>query len=98
MYVMELRGNIICESHDHIDLYHISFPHDRWLSRGTFYMLWAVETAQTVLLTHDAFNSFVRSFGSMVELDEVQDAWLAGPISDATGTMHVRYCIQNAYR
>ena len=68
------------------DLYHISFPRDRWLSRGLFYTLWIIETAQTALLTHDAFNSFVRSFGFAPEMDEVQYAWLAGPVSDATGT------------
>ncbi|KIP10229.1 hypothetical protein PHLGIDRAFT_66103, partial [Phlebiopsis gigantea 11061_1 CR5-6] len=66
-----------------IYIYHISFPRDQLRAKGALYLLWAIETTQTILVTNDAFNAFVRSFGMPSELNEIQTEWLAGPIFSA---------------
>lgn len=50
-------------------------------------MVWLVETVQTVLITHDSFNAFARSFGEVSELNNIQTEWLAGPIISALGKL-----------
>ncbi|KIP07872.1 hypothetical protein PHLGIDRAFT_405155 [Phlebiopsis gigantea 11061_1 CR5-6] len=76
-----------------IYLYHVSFPHDRWPSKTALYLLWAIETTQTILITHDAFNAYVRSFGIIAESDEIQNEWLAGPVFSAivSGAVQLYY-------
>ncbi|KIP07583.1 hypothetical protein PHLGIDRAFT_70788, partial [Phlebiopsis gigantea 11061_1 CR5-6] len=66
-----------------IYIYYVSFPGDKWIIRGPLYMVWLVETVQTVLITHDSFNAFARSFGEVSELNNIQTEWLAGPIISA---------------
>ena len=50
------------------------------------YAIFLIETAQTVLITHDAFDAYVMSFGDLNELDTMQNEWLAVPLISAVGT------------
>ncbi|KAF8350398.1 hypothetical protein F5887DRAFT_939003 [Amanita rubescens] len=43
-------------------LYYISFSGDPWQLKAVVYVVYAVETAQTILLTYDMGNSFFNTF------------------------------------
>lgn len=73
------------------DLYHVSFPRDGWLSKALVYTIFLVETAQTIIITHDSFNTFVRSFGDLAAFNEMQNEWLAVPIFSALGASVLHY-------
>lgn len=70
---------------DTSDLYHVSFPQDRWPAKTLVYAIYAVETTQTILISHDAFNAYSIHFGDLQELNMMQNEWLAVPIFSAIG-------------
>lgn len=49
------------------------------------YTVYLVETVQTIIITHDAFNAYVRSFGDLAALALIQNEWLAIPVFSAFG-------------
>ncbi|GJE98656.1 hypothetical protein PsYK624_148910 [Phanerochaete sordida] len=61
-------------------LYHISFPNDGRIAKALVYSVFLIETAQTILVTHDAFNAYAKGFGNLVALGSAQMEWLAVPI------------------
>lgn len=67
------------------DLYYIAFPKDRLICKCLVYGVCALETLQTVIITHDAFASFGRGFGSFEALDNIQLTCLSIPFLSGIG-------------
>ena len=55
------------------------------------YVLFLIETIQTIIVTHDSFKAYVRSFGLPDELDKTQNEWLAVPLLSAAGEYSIVY-------
>lgn len=68
-----------------LDLYHLSFPRDKWLTKGLVYFVYLIDTAQTALVTRDIFNAFAVHFGNLDVLDSIQMEWLAVPVFSSIG-------------
>ncbi|KAF8999131.1 hypothetical protein BDQ17DRAFT_1361396 [Cyathus striatus] len=63
-----------------IDTYYLAFPKDRLQIKLLVYFILAIQTAQTLICTRDAFIIFAKSFGNVVVLDSVHTLWLSYPI------------------
>ncbi|EKM52279.1 uncharacterized protein PHACADRAFT_100484, partial [Phanerochaete carnosa HHB-10118-sp] len=61
-------------------LFYLSFPKDRTVTKALVYSVYLVECAQTLLVTHDAFNTYALHFGDIAVLESAQLEWLAVPI------------------
>ncbi|KLO12195.1 hypothetical protein SCHPADRAFT_941385 [Schizopora paradoxa] len=61
-------------------IYHLAFPNDTRISKCLVYGVYLIETAQTVMLTHDAFNIYATHFGDFAVLNSAQLEWLGIPI------------------
>ncbi|EKM52282.1 uncharacterized protein PHACADRAFT_260563 [Phanerochaete carnosa HHB-10118-sp] len=61
-------------------LYHLAFPKDSRVVKALVYSVFLIETTQTVLVTHDAFNAYAKGYGNIVALGSAQLEWLAVPI------------------
>jgi len=71
-----LYGVLSCQ----VYVYYLAFPKDgRWtkLLVGGIYLL---ETVQTIIITHDAFNAYAKGYGNLNALGSAQLEWLAVPI------------------
>ncbi|KIP06791.1 hypothetical protein PHLGIDRAFT_445294 [Phlebiopsis gigantea 11061_1 CR5-6] len=64
-------------------LYHISFPKDKWHTKLLVYAIYCIEITQSILVIHDAFNAYAKSFGHLEELNAMQNEWLAVPVFSA---------------
>jgi len=71
-----LFGVLSCQ----VYIYHLAFPKDRLVTKLLVYGVYLVETTQTILVTHDAFNGYAKGFGSLTALNSAQLEWLAVPI------------------
>ncbi|KLO19178.1 hypothetical protein SCHPADRAFT_952540, partial [Schizopora paradoxa] len=71
-----LFGVLSCQ----VYLYHLAFPKDRTAAKMLVYGIYLLETTQTVLVTHDAFNGYAKGFGNLTDLNSAQLEWLAVPI------------------
>ncbi|KIP04366.1 hypothetical protein PHLGIDRAFT_199838 [Phlebiopsis gigantea 11061_1 CR5-6] len=60
--------------------YYIAFPNDRWFPKTLVYSVYALDTAQTIIVTNDVFNVYAKNFGNTVMLDSIGTEWLAVPI------------------
>ncbi|KAK0444986.1 uncharacterized protein EV420DRAFT_1277169 [Desarmillaria tabescens] len=65
---------------DQVYIYYISFPKDRLVTKSIVYVLWLVETVQTVINISDIFDIFCYDFGNLSELDDVHLTWFNVPI------------------
>lgn len=70
----------------HSDMYHIAFPRDAWLTKSLVYIVYVLDTVQTILVTHDAFTYFAAGFGNVDTLGGAQLEWLAVPTISGIGT------------
>ncbi|KAK0186998.1 hypothetical protein F5146DRAFT_1063213 [Armillaria mellea] len=68
---------ILC---DQVYIYYISFPKDNLASKTVVYLLWLIETAQTVTNIYYTFHTFCYNFGNLAGLDDVHITWFAIPI------------------
>jgi len=79
-------------------LYHISFPRDKWVPKALVYTTYVIETAQTVLITHDCFHAYAQDFGNLAEVNAMQNEWLTVPVFCAivscTVQMYYAYRLQ----
>ncbi|KAI3612898.1 hypothetical protein WG66_005315 [Moniliophthora roreri] len=66
-------------------MYWTVFPNDSRPSRALVYGIYLLETAQTILLTHDAFQTFVFGFMDPASVDNVYYLWLDVYLFDALG-------------
>ena len=67
------------------DLYYTAFPDDKKVCQSLVYGIYALEIAQTIMITHDAFQNFVYGFGEMSALDDLQVLWFDTAIVDGIG-------------
>lgn len=56
------------------------------------YTVLAFDAAQTVLVTAEAFKSFVNNFGNVVVTDNVGYAWFAVPAMSGWSMISVKMC------
>ncbi|KAF8890366.1 hypothetical protein BD779DRAFT_265644 [Infundibulicybe gibba] len=61
-------------------MYYLGFPRDRAVAKCLVFGLYAVETLQTALVTHDAFMTFGVDYGDVTALDNVLLAGISIPI------------------
>lgn len=52
------------------------------------YIVYALDTAQTIIVTNDVFNAYAKHFGDSVTLDAVGVEWLAVPILTSIGMLN----------
>lgn len=55
--------------------------------------VYIIEIAQTLIMTNDCWNTFVKGFGHLDGLDDVRNSWLAAPIFTAIGERQFKYKI-----
>ena len=68
-----------------IDWYYLAFPRDKWRAKGLVLFIYLIETAQTLVMTNDCRNTFVKGFGDINSLNDIFDEWLAIPLLTAIG-------------
>jgi len=61
-------------------LYYMSFPKDHPVLKCLIFGVFAVETAQTILVARDAFTIYAKGFGNLNGLESVELTWLSVPI------------------
>ncbi|KAF8879468.1 hypothetical protein BD779DRAFT_1150238 [Infundibulicybe gibba] len=61
-------------------LYYLAFPKDRLSTKCLVFGTYLVETIQTILITHDIYDSFGSGFGNLTVLGSIQLEWLGVPI------------------
>lgn len=61
-------------------LYHLAFPRDGLVATCLVYGVYVINTAQTVLVTRDIFNTYATQYGNISLLDAMQNEWLAIPV------------------
>ena len=55
-----------------------------------------METAQTVIVTYDTFNTYARHFGDLTALDSLQNEWIAIPLMTSIGALSHPLCDREA--
>jgi hypothetical protein len=63
-----------------LDLYYIAFPKDRMFIKTFVYGLFALETAQTIMISHDGIIFLGVEFANPAQLDPVRLSWLSIPL------------------
>lgn len=66
-------------------MYYMAFPNDRRAFKCLIYGIYMVDTAQTLILTHDAYNTFAKGFGDLSALDAMQNGWFYAPVLSGIG-------------
>ncbi|CDO78113.1 hypothetical protein BN946_scf184611.g5 [Trametes cinnabarina] len=77
-------------------LYHLAFPKDSVIVKTLVYSVYMIETAQTIIIAHDAFNAYAKGYGDLNALGSAQTEWLAVPIF--SGIVSATVQIYYAYR
>ena len=70
----------------------MAFPGDKRLPKALVYSVYIMETAQTVLVTRDAYLTFASGFGNLDAVNSVHTLWLAIPAFTGVGKPAMR-CI-----
>ncbi|KAF8157037.1 hypothetical protein B0H34DRAFT_658747 [Crassisporium funariophilum] len=60
--------------------YYLSFPKDPIHMKLLVYFTLVIETAQTLMVTRDAYQVYAVGFGDLVKLDDLHLLWLTLPI------------------
>ncbi|KAJ3514701.1 hypothetical protein NLJ89_g2223 [Agrocybe chaxingu] len=63
-----------------LDNYYLSFPKDPMHMKVLVYFSFAIEVAQTMMVTRDTYKVFAGGFGDLTELDNLHLLWLTLPI------------------
>ncbi|KLO19233.1 hypothetical protein SCHPADRAFT_952843 [Schizopora paradoxa] len=77
-------------------IYYISFPKDRLFAKCLVASVYILETIQTAMLGHDAFETLAKGFGNVVLLNSLQLEWLTVPVF--TGVLSCVVQLFYAYR
>jgi hypothetical protein len=72
------------------DMYYMSFPKDRNGIKALVFGLFFVETAQTVLITHDLFAAYASGWGNLSQLASAHLEWFSTPILSGIGALAMR--------
>ena len=74
-----------------LDLYYLAFPNDRVLVKAFVYGLFTLETAQTIIMSHDATIFLGVEFANPAQLDLARLQWLSIPFMGSIGMC--RHCM-----
>ncbi|KLO06629.1 hypothetical protein SCHPADRAFT_683320 [Schizopora paradoxa] len=77
-------------------LYYMAFPKDRLSIKMLVYGVYLIETAQTIIIIHDAFKAYAVGFGSFAAVESAQLEWLTTPTF--TGIVSCSVQVYYAYR
>ncbi|TCD61562.1 hypothetical protein EIP91_008253 [Steccherinum ochraceum] len=61
-------------------IYYLAFPGDPRHRKLTVAMLYALETVQLILTTHDAFITYAAQWGDLAHVDGIKTLWIGIPI------------------
>ncbi|KAJ6580145.1 hypothetical protein DFH09DRAFT_1360715 [Mycena vulgaris] len=61
-------------------LYYEAFPNDKLIAKCLVYILFTIDVAQTILITHDAFATFGYGFGDVSAVTKLSLSWITSPI------------------
>jgi hypothetical protein len=70
-----------------LDLYYLAFPKDRVFIKAFVYGIFAIETAQSIIILHDATIFLGVEFANPEQLDLIHLTWLSVPFMGSIG-MH----------
>ncbi|KAH7929133.1 hypothetical protein BV22DRAFT_143505 [Leucogyrophana mollusca] len=75
-------------------IYHLSFPHDTVAVKALVYGIFVAGCVQTALITQDAFQWLVYSWGSMERLEAINLSWFDVPVMDGciSATVQLFFC------
>lgn len=76
--------------------YYFSFPNDKACYKIVVAIVYILELLQTIIISHDAFESFGLRFGNFSSLDHIKHIWLGVPIISGIATCIVQ--VFYAYR
>ncbi|KAJ7463944.1 hypothetical protein FB451DRAFT_1491974 [Mycena latifolia] len=62
-------------------LYYQAFPNDRLGTKCLVYIVYTIELVETILLTHDAFQTFGYGFGDISAPSKINLGWLDLPVT-----------------
>jgi hypothetical protein len=85
---VSLLGVYLCSTDTLSDWYYLAFPKDARSIKILVTVVYLIETAQTMLITSDCFNTYARNFGNPAALEFVENEWLAAPTMTAIGQYH----------
>ena len=72
-----------------LDIYYVAFPNDKRLAKYLVYGIYLIETIQTILISHEAFDEYARGFGNLDALNAQGLKPIAVPIFTGIGTFIV---------
>jgi hypothetical protein len=75
----------------------VAFPKDRLPLKITVYTTFLLETAQTGLITHDAFKFFAFGFTDPSLLDEVSTGWFSIPVMTGISELYLALILASMY-
>lgn len=74
-------------------MYYLAFPRDPVSRKTLIYATYALESAQTFMMTNTAFQSFATDFGNRHNLDVVYLLWFLIPVIGGLGAQNPCECI-----
>ncbi|ESK86096.1 hypothetical protein Moror_9353 [Moniliophthora roreri MCA 2997] len=80
------------------DVYWTAFSKDTRFLQAFIYSVYLLETTQTILLTHDAFQAFVFGFMDPASMDDFHNLWLDAYFFDGLVALLVQLCYANRIR
>ncbi|KAF9467737.1 hypothetical protein BDZ94DRAFT_1155386, partial [Collybia nuda] len=63
--------------------YYLAFPKDRLFIKVLVYTVFTLEVVQSILMTRDAFDTFVLGFADVFALNKIRLLWFSVPILGA---------------
>lgn len=79
-------------------MYYLAFPKDSVSRKTLIYATYALESAQTFMMTNTAFQSFATGFGNKHNVDLVRLLWLLIPIINGLGSSFLLLGMPIKYR
>lgn len=74
-----------------LDLYYLAFPTDILPLKCLVVTIYALEAAQTFMLTNTAFNMFAYGYGDLNALDTIGTTWMSIAVIGAICESHTRH-------
>ena len=69
-----------------VDIYYMAFPKAKWHIKAFVWTVYLLETAQTILATHDAFSALAIGWGQTDALLKPHLLWFSVPVMDGIST------------
>ncbi|KAF9003214.1 hypothetical protein BDQ17DRAFT_1355746 [Cyathus striatus] len=71
-------------------VYYLAFPNDRLYAKILVYLIFILESVQSILVAHDAFEAYAKGFGSFEALTDEYFSWLTMPIIGGVAALFVQ--------